>query len=70
MVNAYTGKSNQEVLDNLRKLVDMVGAEKICVRLPLIPEFNTKEDRNRSKEYILESINQGVMIDVFDYIRC
>ena len=60
----------QEVLDNLRKLVDMVGAEKICVRLPLILEFNTKEDRNRSKEYILERINQGVRIDVFDYIRC
>ncbi len=48
----YTGKDNALMLANLRKLVQLVGAERIVVRLPLIPEFNTEEDRLRSKEIL------------------
>lgn len=67
---AYTGRSNQKVLSNLRKLVGLVGAEKVCVRLPLIPMFNTEEGRNRSMEFVLESIDPCITLDIFDYIRC
>lgn len=67
---AYTGKSNNKVLNNLKKLVNQVGAEKICVRIPHIPKFNTKEDRAKSKDYVLEKIDAGILVEEFEYIRC
>lgn len=48
----YTGKDNALMLANLQKLVQLVGAERIVVRLPLIPEYNTDEDRQSSKEIL------------------
>lgn len=67
---AYTGKSNQNVISNLYKLVDLIGADKICVRLPLIPQYNTKADRDKSINYILEEICSELTLDEFSYIRC
>ncbi len=46
----YTGKDNALMLENLEGLLKLVGPERITVRLPLIPEFNTEEDRAASRE--------------------
>lgn len=46
---SYTGKDNDLMLSNLRRLVDLIGSDRIVVRVPLIPEFNTDEDRQKSK---------------------
>ena len=43
---AYTGKTNERVLDNLELLRGM--PEKVKVRVPSIPEYNTKEDQDSS----------------------
>lgn len=67
---SYTGQSNQKVLSNLKNLVDLVGADKICVRLPLIQGFNTKKDREKSIEHVMKQIDARLMLDIFDYIRC
>ena len=48
----YTGQENGRVLKNLRKLAEMIGPERIVARLPLIPEFNTEEDRERSQKLL------------------
>ena len=62
----YTQTSNVQVKENLEWLVAQGKADRIIVRLPHIPDFNTEEDIQRSKEY-LEHI--GVRsIDVFTYI--
>ncbi len=45
---AYTGADNTQVIENLKLLVSLVGADKISVRVPLIPRFNTAEDQQRS----------------------
>lgn len=45
----YTGKDNGLMLGNLRALLELIGPDRIVVRLPLIPEYNTEEDRIRSK---------------------
>ncbi len=45
----YTGQNNTRMLENLEKLLALVGTERIVVRLPLIPEFNTNTDRDRSQ---------------------
>lgn len=66
----YTGQSNQVVLSNLKKLVDLVGADKVCVRLPLIPGYNTEKDREKSIEYVMTQVDSRLMLDLFDYIRC
>lgn len=45
----YTGKSNAQMLQNLRKLTALIGAERIVVRLPSIPDYNTEADIDASE---------------------
>ena len=66
---AYTGKSNGIVLDNLKRLVQAVGPEKVLVRLPLIPEYNAASDRKKSEDYIWGNIHPDIKIDLFEYLR-
>lgn len=66
----YTIKSNQRVIRNLHKLFQVVEVDKICIRVPLIPEYNNEELRNETIQYIRENINKEVKIDKFEYIRC
>lgn len=62
----YTGKSMNEFSDNLKYLLSVENAEKIRVRVPLIPGFNDTEEQYLSKE-ILKSM--GVSnIELFDYV--
>ena len=62
---AYTGIQNAQMLENLRTLISLVGAERVMVRVPLIPGYNTESDRERSRA-LLESM--GVtQFDFFTY---
>ena len=36
------------MLENLQKLLAMIGPERITVRIPLIPKFNTEAHRQNS----------------------
>ena len=49
---SYTGKDNAMMLENLQKLLQLVGPERILVRLPLIPQYNTDENRQRSQQLL------------------
>ncbi len=49
---AYTERDNGQVLTNLKRLVDTVGSDRITVRLPLIPNYNSEESRRRSRELL------------------
>lgn len=51
---SYTGQDNALMLSNLKRLVELVGPERIMVRLPLIPEFNTDADREKSERRLRE----------------
>ncbi len=49
----YTGQDNQRVLDNLQWLLDRDGmADRVMVRLPHIPDFNTDEDVLFSRRHL------------------
>lgn len=62
---AYTSKDNELVKSNLKWLIEQGMAERITCRIPLIPEFNTPEDQQRSK-YELEAM--GITrFDFFTY---
>lgn len=50
----YTGKSNVQALENLSWLVKEVGQESIMVRVPLIPNYNTPEDIEKSIKLLEE----------------
>ncbi len=64
---SYTGKKNDRVLSNLRLLAERVPQERIRVRIPLIPGFNTDEDRQRSEAAIRDL---GITdIELFEYKR-
>ena len=62
----YTGADGARMKENLRLLLDGVGPEKLLVRVPLIPRFNTPEDQKRSAETLRA---MGVeRLDLFDYV--
>lgn len=62
----YTGKDNARMLDNLQQLLALVAPDRIVVRMPLIPEFNTDSDRQASKN-LLQSM--GItQFNFFNYI--
>lgn len=61
----YTGRGNERMLDNLRKLSELIGPQRIVVRLPLIPGFNTEEHRQKSHTLLT---SMGVeQFDLFSY---
>lgn len=63
---AYTGKDNTQMLDNLKKLVGLFPIDSITARVPLITNYNTKEDNERSIELLK---NIGIKnIDSFEYV--
>lgn len=62
----YTGKDSSLMISNLRILLDGVGPERVTVRVPLIPEYNTKEDQERSAE-LLHAMG-FTKLDLFDYV--
>lgn len=63
---AYTGKDNAIVLANLEWLLKCGDPNRILVRVPHIPEFNTDEDVAKSMERLKA---MGVMrFDEFRYI--
>ena len=62
---SYNGRDNELVKSNLRWLIEHDKAENITCRIPLIQEFNTTEDQQRSKQE-LEAM--GITrFDLFSY---
>ena len=63
---AYGCKENKQVVSNLQWLAANGYADKVIIRLPLIPEYNTDEDRQRSQQ-LLEEMG-FTNFDKFNYI--
>lgn len=63
---AYGCKENKQVISNLQWLAANGYADKVIVRLPLIPEYNTDEDRQRSQQQLEEM--GFTNFDKFNYI--
>ena len=63
---AYTGHDPALAHSNLEHLLSLVGPERIVVRIPLIPDFNTKEAQSRSVE-TLKAMG-FTRLDPFSYI--
>lgn len=61
----YTGKSNELVIENLRYIAREKREQDCIIRLPLIPDFNTDDDRMRSRNF-LESLGFK-RFDLFTY---
>ncbi|MBR4135746.1 MAG: radical SAM protein [Bacteroidales bacterium] len=51
---AYTGKSNRRVWENLRWLAEHADPTTVTIRVPLIPEFNSEKDIERSMARVRE----------------
>ncbi len=63
---SYTGGDNADVIRNLRFLAHAVSPERVTIRIPLIPSYNSEADRARSKG-ILEDMGFK-NFDLFNYI--
>lgn len=62
----YTGGEASLMAANLRLLLDLAGPDRITVRVPLIPEYNTKTGQAHSAELLR---GMGVTkLSLFDYI--
>lgn len=65
--NAYTGGDSQRAWDNLEHLLALTGPERVMVRVPLIPEYNSEDDCVKTVTRLHE---MGVkQIDRFTYQR-
>ena len=62
----YTNRSNRRVISNLRWLATNVDTDKVTIRLPHIPDYNTVQDIERSQRQ-LEAMGFSDF-DRFDYI--
>ena len=63
---AYGCKENKQVIGNLQWLAANGYADKVIIRLPLIPEYNADEDRQRSQQQLEEM--GFTNFDKFNYI--
>lgn len=62
----YTSADNRRVLANLQWLAVHTDLEKVTVRLPLIPGYNTEADRDRSQQQLAAMGFKH--FDCFEYI--
>ena len=61
----YTGRDNEQVMHNLRLLAESGRAHATTIRIPLIPNFNTEDDRQKSVAILKE---MGFSkFDLFEY---
>ena len=62
----YTGGDSSLMTENLQLLLQKAGPDRILVRVPLIPRFNTEEDQACSAELLRK---MGVKrLDLFSYV--
>ncbi len=62
---SYTGKSNNNVLENLKSLLTKLSPEKITLRVPLIKDYNTTLNQENSVSLLKE---MGFhKFDLFEY---
>ncbi len=61
----YTGVANRRVLENLRYLAEHVPKERVLVRVPLIPWYNTPADVQASIKSVEE---MGFKTETFTYV--
>lgn len=62
---AYTGSDNTAVMENLQRLIKLVPPERICIRVPLIKDFNRESDVEESVRRLREM--GFVRFDRFEY---
>ena len=62
----YTGGDGARMRENLRLLLSLVGAGRIRVRVPRIPEYNTPADQARSAA-ALRALGVET-VELFDYV--
>ena len=62
----YTGADNAPMRGNLRFLLESVGPERVLVRVPHIPQYNTPEDQRRSAD-ALRAMG-ATRLDLFEYV--
>ena len=62
----YTGGDCAVMEENLMFLLERVGPEKVIVRVPLIPEYNTKADQKKSADKLKKIGVTG--LDMFEYV--
>ena len=64
---SYTGGDLSLPWENLRYILDAVGPDRVTVRVPLIPEYNTVEHQKASVRRLQE---MGITkFDIFSYIK-
>ncbi len=64
---SYTGRDNHPVIENLKYLIEKAGPERITVRVPNIPGYNTPSDVQKSADRLRAM--GFTKLDIFTYIE-
>lgn len=62
----YTGGDAERVEENLRFLLQAAGPQRILVRVPQIPQYNTADDQKKSAEKLRAMGFEN--LDLFEYV--
>ncbi len=49
--------------------MDVIAEEKICLRLPVIPDYKSVEDRTQKLSWIYNNISKTINVDCFEYMK-
>ena len=63
----YTGQPLQLAEENLKRLLGLVGNDKIWVRVPFIPDYTTNEQQTATVEKLKDM--GATSIQTFDYVK-
>ena len=64
---SYTGGDLELVISNLKKLLSIVGNDKILVRVPYIEGYTSRNDVEKSVAFLKD---MGITnLDIFDYVK-
>lgn len=63
----YTNQPNHNMLQNLDYLLCHCDHQKVTIRIPLIPNYNTDDDRIQSMEYLTLLYGDDIHYDLFTY---
>lgn len=64
---AATGRDNAGILDNFRRLAGLVPAERLRVRIPLIPGYTADAENLRGIARIVADVNPDIPIELLNF---
>lgn len=65
----YTGVSNEKIIDNLKKLNSYLNENKVIIRIPFIPGYNSSDKIQRKMYSFISQLSHVKRVEIMPYHR-